>query len=235
VLRADASIPTRPRSSRAPRVGASAAATASESSRGAAEASRPRLVTSSAAMQPAVAEARRAPAVVEVQQATAATESRPEAEVQPAVPVVVASPATSAVESRSAPAAGSSGRGAATGARGHGGAVGGGRGGAARAHPRQAMAVEIPDDDVPPPGWDQWVNLPMPAPEPHAGALVRWWDGHMVAGGRGHDAEASSSRAGPLLRERSALTSRPPTLSTPKRSSSCGRSSVITAPRSTEH
>jgi hypothetical protein len=99
----------------------------------------------------------------------------------------------------------------------------------------QAMAVEIPDDDVPPPGWDQWVNLPMPAPEPQAGALVRRWDDHMVAGGRGHGAEASSSRAGPLLRERSASTSRPPTLSTPRRSSSCGRSSVITAPRSTEH
>jgi hypothetical protein len=59
------------------------------------------------------------------------------------------------------------------------------------------MAVEIPDDDAPPPGWDQWVNFPMPSPEPQEeGALVRRWDGHMVAGGRGHDAEASSSRAG---------------------------------------
>jgi hypothetical protein len=27
------------------------------------------------------------------------------------------------------------------------------------------MAVEIPDDDTPPPGWEQWVNLPMPSPE----------------------------------------------------------------------
>jgi chromosome segregation ATPase len=59
------------------------------------------------------------------------------------------------------------------------------------------MAVEIPDDDVPPPGWDQWVNLPMPSPDPQAGVLVRRWDGHMVAGGREHGAEASSSRAGP--------------------------------------
>jgi hypothetical protein len=59
-----------------------------------------------------------------------------------------------------------------------------------------AMAVETPDDDAPPPGWDQWVNLPMPSPEPQEGALVRWWDVHMVAGGRGHGAEASSSRAG---------------------------------------
>jgi hypothetical protein len=58
------------------------------------------------------------------------------------------------------------------------------------------MAVEIPDDDAPPPGWDQWVNLPMPSPESQEGALVRRWDGHMVVGGRGHSAEASSSRAG---------------------------------------
>jgi hypothetical protein len=60
----------------------------------------------------------------------------------------------------------------------------------------RAMAVEIPDDDAPPPGWDQWVNLPLPSPEPQEGALVRRWDGHMVAGGRGHGAEASSSRVG---------------------------------------
>jgi hypothetical protein len=61
----------------------------------------------------------------------------------------------------------------------------------------QAVAVEIPDDDSPPPGWHQWVNFPMPSPEPQdEGALVRRWDGHMVAGGRGHGAEASSSRAG---------------------------------------
>jgi hypothetical protein len=46
------------------------------------------------------------------------------------------------------------------------------------------MTVEIPDDDAPPPGWDQWVNFPMPSPEPQEeGALVRRWDGHMVAGG----------------------------------------------------
>jgi hypothetical protein len=30
---------------------------------------------------------------------------------------------------------------------------------------RQAAVVEISDEDVPPPGWDQWVNLPAPAPE----------------------------------------------------------------------
>jgi hypothetical protein len=60
----------------------------------------------------------------------------------------------------------------------------------------RVMVVEIPDDDAPPPGWDQWVNLPMPSPESQEGALVRRWDGHMVVGGRSHGAEASSSRAG---------------------------------------
>jgi hypothetical protein len=63
----------------------------------------------------------------------------------------------------------------------------------------QATVVEIPDDDTPPPGWDQWGSLPAPAPEPQAGALVRRWDGHMVAGGSRHDVEASSSRAAPWL------------------------------------
>jgi hypothetical protein len=58
------------------------------------------------------------------------------------------------------------------------------------------VVVEIPDDDSPPPGWDQWVSFPTPSPESQEGALVRWRDGHMVAGGQGHGAEASSSRAG---------------------------------------
>jgi hypothetical protein len=59
------------------------------------------------------------------------------------------------------------------------------------------MAVEIPDDDAPPPGWDQWVNLPMPSPEPQARALVTRWDGHMVAGGSRCGVEVPSSRAAP--------------------------------------
>jgi hypothetical protein len=67
---------------------------------------------------------------------------------------------------------------------------------AALAGSSRAMAVEIPDDDASLPGWDQWVNLPMPSPESQEGALVRRWDGHMVVGGRGHGAEDSSSRAG---------------------------------------
>jgi hypothetical protein len=60
----------------------------------------------------------------------------------------------------------------------------------------RAVVVEIPDDDSPPPGWDQWVSFSMPSPESQEGALVRRREGHMVAGGRGHGAEASSSRVG---------------------------------------
>jgi hypothetical protein len=58
------------------------------------------------------------------------------------------------------------------------------------------VVVEIPDDDSPLPGWDQWASFPTLSPESQEGALVRRRDGHMVAGGRGHGAEASSSRAG---------------------------------------
>jgi hypothetical protein len=60
----------------------------------------------------------------------------------------------------------------------------------------RAVVVEIPNDDSPPPGWDQWVNFPTSSLESQEGALVRRRDGHMVAGGQGHGAEASSSRAG---------------------------------------
>jgi hypothetical protein len=59
----------------------------------------------------------------------------------------------------------------------------------------RAAVVEILDDDSPPPGWDQWVSFPTLSPESQEGALVRRREGHMVAGGRGHGAEASSSRA----------------------------------------
>jgi hypothetical protein len=97
----------------------------------------------------------------------------------------------------------------------------------------QATAVEIPDDDVPPPGWDQWASLPTLAPEPQAGTLVRRWDDHMVAGGPRHGTEASSSRAGPPASGEKRVDAPPPTSPMPKRSSSCGRSSVTTALRST--
>jgi hypothetical protein len=58
------------------------------------------------------------------------------------------------------------------------------------------VVVEIPDDDSLPPGWDQWASFPTPSPESQEGALVRRREGHMVAGGRGRGAEASSSRVG---------------------------------------
>jgi hypothetical protein len=49
----------------------------------------------------------------------------------------------------------------------------------------QAAVVEIPDEDVPPPGWDQWVSLPASAPEPSTGALVVRDDGGAALGGGG--------------------------------------------------
>jgi hypothetical protein len=68
--------------------------------------------------------------------------------------------------------------------------------GPAPASGSRAVVVEVPDDDSPPPGWDQWVSFPTLSPESQEGALVRRRDGHMVAGGQGHGAEASSSHAG---------------------------------------
>jgi hypothetical protein len=102
--------------------------------------------------------------------------------------------------------------------------------------------VEIPDDDFPPPGWDQWASLPTSAPEPQAGALVRRWDGRMMAGCLGHSGEASSLRAGlpasgghaaSLERGRQRVDTPPPILPRLMQSRSCGRSSVIMTPRST--
>jgi hypothetical protein len=55
--------------------------------------------------------------------------------------------------------------------------------GAAPADGSQAAVVEIPDDDSPLPGWDQWVSFSMPSPESQEGALVRRREGHMVVGG----------------------------------------------------
>jgi hypothetical protein len=68
--------------------------------------------------------------------------------------------------------------------------------GSAPASGSRAVVVEVLDDDSPPPGWDQWVSFPTLSSESQEGALVRRRDGHMVAGGQGHGAEASSSRAG---------------------------------------
>jgi hypothetical protein len=59
----------------------------------------------------------------------------------------------------------------------------------------KAVVVEVPDDDTPPPGWDQWGSLPAPAPEPRVGALVVRDDGCVMSGRPADGAEASSSRA----------------------------------------
>jgi hypothetical protein len=58
----------------------------------------------------------------------------------------------------------------------------------------QAAVVEIPDKDVPPSGWDHWVNLPAPTPEPPTGALVVRDDSGVAPGCPADGAEASSSR-----------------------------------------
>jgi hypothetical protein len=59
----------------------------------------------------------------------------------------------------------------------------------------QAAVVEIEDEDTPPPGWDQWGNLPAPAPKPPTGVLVMRDDGGVMSGCPKDGAEASSSRA----------------------------------------
>jgi hypothetical protein len=59
----------------------------------------------------------------------------------------------------------------------------------------QAAVVEIPDEDTLPPGWDQWGNLPTPAPELLMGVLVVRDDGGVAPGHPADGAEASSSRA----------------------------------------
>jgi hypothetical protein len=59
----------------------------------------------------------------------------------------------------------------------------------------QVAVVEIPDDDIPPPGWDQWVSQPAPAPELPVGVLAMREDGCVMSGCPAHIAEASSSHA----------------------------------------
>jgi hypothetical protein len=60
------------------------------------------------------------------------------------------------------------------------------------------VVVEIPDnDDVSPPGWDQWASPPASAPEASAGALVARGDVDAVLGRPADGTGASSSRVGP--------------------------------------
>jgi hypothetical protein len=124
--------------------------------------------------------------VEEAQRTAVAAEARREVEAQPAAPIAATLSVASAMEGHPAPAAAETRPKVAVGTQQEPALAGSSR----------AVAVEIPDDDSSPPGWDQWVNLPMPSPESQEGVLVRRWDGHMVAGGRGLGAEASSSRVG---------------------------------------
>jgi hypothetical protein len=56
----------------------------------------------------------------------------------------------------------------------------------------QAVVVEVPDDDTPPPGWDQWGSLLAPASEPPVGVLVMRDDGCVMSGRPTDSAKASS-------------------------------------------
>jgi hypothetical protein len=70
---------------------------------------------------------------------------------------------------------------------------------AAAYNPRAAV-VEVLDDDVPPPGWDQWPSLPTSAPEASTGVLVVRDDGGAALGCPADGVGASSSHAGPATR-----------------------------------
>jgi hypothetical protein len=118
-------------------------------------------------------------------------EAQPVADAQPAAPIVVALPASSGMEARQAPAAAEALLEAEVIAPPQEPALAGNS---------QATVVEILDDDTPPPGWDQWGGLPAPAPEPQAGALVRRWDVHMVAGVRGTASRPLRPTPPPLAR-----------------------------------
>jgi hypothetical protein len=59
----------------------------------------------------------------------------------------------------------------------------------------QVAVVDVPDDDVSPPRWGQWENLPAPAPEPPVGVLVMREDDCVMSGCPTHGDEASLLRA----------------------------------------
>jgi hypothetical protein len=106
---------------------------------------------------------------------------------------------------------------------------------AADGSPRAAM-VEVPDDDVPPPGWDQWASLPVLAPEASTGALVvRDDDGAalgarlIVSGPRRRTPDPRHVRS----KSGSVPARRRPTSSRLRQSRGCGRSSMITTLHST--
>jgi hypothetical protein len=76
-----------------------------------------------------------------------------------------------------------------------------------------AAVAEIPDeDDVQPPGWDQWASALASAPEASVGALVARGDVGAMLGRLADGAGASSSRARPaaLLEQEREHTDAPP-------------------------
>jgi hypothetical protein len=75
--------------------------------------------------------------------------------------------------------------------------------------------VEIPDDVAPLPGWGQWENWPAPAPEPATEVLVMREDGCVMPRHPVHDAEASSSRAGPPAPDGTVTSAEPERASAP--------------------
>jgi hypothetical protein len=76
------------------------------------------------------------------------------------------------------------------------------------------VVVEIPDDDSPPPGWDQWVSFPTLSPESQEGVLVRRRDSHMVQEAEGTVPRPLLPALAAPLRKRGALTVRPPSPTT---------------------
>jgi hypothetical protein len=116
------------------------------------------------------------PVAAEVQEAAAVAEPQQpatEVEPQPAASVTEATTAVAVVASPTSPVP------------------------AAASSPRAAV-VEIPDDDdVPPPGWDQWASALVSAPEASTGALVARGDVGATLGCAVDGSGASSSRAGP--------------------------------------
>jgi hypothetical protein len=163
-------VPTRRRLSRASRATASTATVASGDSHGAAEVSEPQPAAMTTEPLPVAAEAQQAAAVAEPHQLATTVEPQPAASATAATTAV----AVAAPPTSPAPVAAGSLR---------------------------AAAVEIPDDnDVPPPGWDQWASLPVSAPEASAGALVAQGDVGAALRRPADGAGASSSRAGPAAR-----------------------------------
>jgi hypothetical protein len=139
---------------------------ASGGSHSAAETTEPRPAATTTVLLTAAAEAQQAATVAEPQQ--------PATEVEPQ-PVVLMSVAATAVAVAALPTSLAP---AAAGSLGAG-------------------VVEIPDDDdVPPPGWDQWASALALAPEASAGVLVARGDVGTALGRPADGAGASSSRAG---------------------------------------